>query len=234
MKTLTKNFLLCSIFFFTTTLTAQQLHVTNPVGAVQEAVLIDNPANTEGVLILNTAAANPLPALQARSAGTGEAVHGENTLSGASLFGLKQGAATGRAGLFANMNATNPSPTLQSITNGLGRAGQFQNTNAANVSAALSASTNSPGPAIEGINNAAGPSIEGGKNPRYWPCRYFLQCHSRQYECCSYRPLYRWSSSRGHQRRGRTFSISYQKGTAGALGWVLGQQPLLRIRMRPI
>lgn len=96
------------------------------------------------------------PGIFSQTSGTGPSMQGQTSTGFAAIYGRREGATNGNAGLFDITDVSNAYSALQVNTVGTGSAGNFEISNAANNANAVQGTTNGPGNAVAAINNGTG------------------------------------------------------------------------------
>jgi hypothetical protein len=127
-------------------------------------------ANTNGTgdggyfAINNTASG--AAGLYSTTNGTGAAIQGQTSTGFTSVYGRREGATNGNAGLFEITDAANTFPALQSRTVGTGSAGNFQVNNTSSTTSAVVGQTNGAlfSAGVYGHNTGSGFGVVGRSN----------------------------------------------------------------------
>ena len=172
-----------AIFQSTGTGSGLNVHMQN-ASATSPGLSVDQQGLGNGIWLNSTNATNGSAVVQARHTGTGAAGHFEiaNAASAAtalhvmsdgtgsvlqavtstgytSIYGRREGATNGNAGLFEITDPGNSFPAMQATTAGTGPAGNFNATDATNTAPAVWAQNAGPGAVYSGDNTNTGDVI---------------------------------------------------------------------------
>ncbi len=134
-------------------------HASNPTSTLHSLAAGVAPA---GHFEITNASSNA-PALLSATSGTGSAIQGLTSTGFTAVYGRREGATNGNAGLFEIVDGGNAYPAVHGMTIGGGSAGNFNINNSGSTSPALYAQTNGQGPAIAADNTSIGDVITATK-----------------------------------------------------------------------
>ena len=132
--------------------------IQNPSNTVP-GINVDTQGSSHAAAFNISNASNTMSALHATTGGTGAAIQAQTSTGFTAIYGRREGATNGNAGLFDITDAANSYPALQVNTIGTGSAGNFEVNNPSSTAPALFSQSNGVGPAFSADHTGGGNAV---------------------------------------------------------------------------